>query len=126
MNLTSLKMSFEYCPYCGAKNSTENKFCENCGQPLKADSPAQPVPGASPVPYQQPSPSGPVIQTPYQQSAPRVSTSGSMDAINPYYTQRKKRSDSTKIAIVLGIIFFIFFMPIILFFIFAFIPLFFI
>jgi len=32
-----LMTEFIYCPYCGAKNASTNKFCENCGQKLYED-----------------------------------------------------------------------------------------
>ncbi|MHA1686258.1 MAG: zinc-ribbon domain-containing protein [Candidatus Heimdallarchaeaceae archaeon] len=120
-------MAYIYCPYCGAKNDENNKFCENCGQPLASEpqAPAQPV-----QPYQQPGYQQPVgtYQPTQYSAAPRyppqqrtVSASGSFDAMRTYEYRRKKARQRTTIAAIIIILFF-FGIPFIFFLIFALIP----
>ena len=98
-------MSSLFCQFCGAKNVSENRFCENCGQQISAQAeppanqPYQPVQSqAGPYqPYQ-----------PQQQGQQRTSMSGSYDAVpgQQYgYPPHKRRGMSPAVKVLLIIFF---------------------
>jgi len=74
-------MSYIFCQFCGARNNTENRFCENCGQALTDSSQSsQPQPTYSqPTSTQTYQPYQPYQQN--QQSQQGRSISGSYDAV---------------------------------------------
>ncbi|MHA1667513.1 MAG: zinc-ribbon domain-containing protein [Candidatus Heimdallarchaeaceae archaeon] len=95
-----------YCPYCGARNSAENHFCESCGQKIVSSR-------IESSPSRQDSTIGP-----YQQTS-RGCMSGSYDAVPTYPDPNVRRKGSgvpTFLKIFLGLIFF--FVPFIFFLIF--------
>jgi uncharacterized membrane protein YvbJ len=99
----------KFCSYCGAKNPSDNRFCQNCGQSIDRG-----------VQSQQETDSN-IQYAPYQQTGvddQRVSISGSYDAVpgaqTPY--QQRKRGLPGFAKGLLAFIFF--FIPFILFMIF--------
>lgn len=96
-----------FCQYCGAKNVSSNRFCENCGQQISTpDGPPQNQP------YQ---PAQPQYGQPYQPYQPQhqgqqgSSMSGSYDAVpgTQYPYPPQKRGGMSPAVKALLIIFFL-------------------
>lgn len=93
-------MNSMFCQYCGAKNVSSNRFCENCGQQISTpdgppqNQPYQPVQSQS-GPYQPAQPQSGTYQPyqPQQQGQQGSSMSGSYDAVPgtqyPYHPQKR-------------------------------------
>ena len=112
-------MSFVFCQYCGARNDSANRFCENCGQSLSQPQPQpQSQPSNTPYqPYQPYQPSQPSIRQPIRQSSSSIS--GSYDAVpgRAYpYSPQKRQGMPTAVKVLL--IFFFFIIPLIFFIVF--------
>lgn len=95
-----------FCQYCGAKNASSNRFCENCGQQISTpdgppqNQPYQPV-QSQPGPYQQ--------YQPQHQGQQGSSMSGSYDAVpgTQYAYPPQKRGGMSPAVKALLIIFFL-------------------
>jgi len=102
----------KFCSYCGAKNPSKNRFCQNCGQSVDREINDQKVGRSSTqyTPYQQPNDSG-----------QRVSMSGSYDAVpgaQAPYSPRKRGLPRFAKAILAFVFFFIPFILFMIFFVF--------
>ncbi|MHA1200658.1 MAG: zinc-ribbon domain-containing protein [Candidatus Heimdallarchaeaceae archaeon] len=95
-------MSYMFCQFCGARNTSNNRFCENCGQSLVETTTPQPRPQPQPAPVRQRG-YQPYQQQPSQQGR---SITGSYDAVPgqqyPYQpTKPKGVPNWVKVLIVL-------------------------
>ena len=120
---------FIYCPYCGAKNASTNKFCENCGQKLfeTTDNTKTEVISGFPSYENQinqgfmggsvssVNPSGTFNNQPqfnnnasYKPYQPPVASSGSYDAMRTYQPPKEDKSLSI-VKTIFAILFLVFF-----------------
>ena len=107
---------FIYCPYCGAKNASTNRFCENCGQKLVSEFPSTAQQSTSGFPsYEQQVSKGYMGTPPPQENVGNISSStayrpiassGSFDAMYPQPVPKKKKNTTGYILLIIfGVIF---------------------
>ncbi len=75
-----------FCGHCGARNDDGAGFCSQCGQALRAATPASatdPPPAASPAPYRAPAPSFAPSPPPYAPPYAQAASAGGSNALLP-------------------------------------------